>query len=191
MFYMEWLQEFKAFFLQFLKRLVSKLNKPLGRVPMFSLFTGRRRQKVVLVALVVLATVASSLFLFNSILGQMVFRSTLSSHGAVKAFGVGIYGDSNCSLPVEYIDWGLVEPGLASNVTFYIRNEGNYAVTLFLEAENWDPENASDYLTLKWDYADQIIDPDETFHVTLSLLASSDIEDVSDFSLDVIISGTG
>jgi len=188
---MELMQEFRAFFIQSLKRLIQKLNKALDRVSTFSLLNGKTRRKVVLVALVVLVTVASSLFLFNSILGQLVFRSTFSSYGAVKAFGVGVYWDSNCSLPVSSIDWGLVEPGLASNVTFYIRNEGNYAVTLFLEAENWDPENASDYLTLKWDYAGQIIGLDEIVGVTLSLWASPDIADVADFRFDVVISGTG
>jgi len=188
---MELTEELVAFFMQFLKRLVSKLNKAVGRVSMFSFLTGKTRQKVVLVALVVLVSVASCLFLFNSILGQLVFRSTFSSYGAVKAFGVGAYWDSNCSLPVSSIDWGLVEPGLASEVTFYIKNEGNYAVTLFLGAENWNPENTSDYLTLNWDYAGQTIDLDKTIPVTLSLWASPDIEDVADFRFDVIISGTG
>jgi hypothetical protein len=159
-------------------------------VSMSSLLIGRRRRRVVLVALVALLTVAFSLFLFSSILGQIVFRSSFSSHGTVKAFGVGVYWDNNCSVAVSSIDWGLVEPGLASDVTFYIRNEGNFAVTLFLGAENWTPENASDYLTLDWDYAGQIIGPGETVQVTLSLLASPDIEDVTDFGFDVILSGS-
>ena len=158
-------------------------------MPTFSLLARRRRQKVVLVALVALVTLASALFLFNSILGQLVFRSTISSYGKVKAFGVEVYWDSNCSVPVSPIDWGLVEPGLASNVTVYIRNEGNYGVTLFLSADNWTPENASDYLTLRWDYVGQIINLGETIQVTLSLLASPDIEDITSFSFDIIISG--
>ena len=163
---------------------------------MFSLLAGRRRQKVVLVALVALVTFASSLFLLNSIFGQLVFRTTISSHGVVKAFLVGVYWDSNCSVPVSSIDWGLIEPGLASNVTFYVRNEGNYAVTLFLSAENWTPENASNYLSLRWDYVGQIINPSETVQATFSLLASPDIEHIAeehiaDFSFDVIISSSG
>jgi len=60
----------------------------------------------------------------------------------------------------------------------------------FLGAENWSSENASDYLTLSWDYAGQTIGPDETVQVTLSLLASPDIEDVTDFGFDVILSGS-
>jgi len=157
-------------------------------MPLFSLLARRRRQKVVLVALVALVTLASALFLFNSILGQLLFRKTISSYGTVKAFGVRVYSDSNCSVPVSPIDWGLVEPGLASNVTVYIRNEGNYGVTLFLNADNWTPENASDYLTLTWDYVGQLISPRETVKVTLSLLASPDIEGITSFSFDIIIS---
>jgi len=157
---------------------------------MFSLLA-RRRQKVVLVALVGLVTFACSLFLLNSIFGQLVFRTTISSYGTVKALGVGVYWDSNCSVPVSSIDWGSIEPGSASNVAFYVRNEGNYAATLFLSAENWTPENASHYLSLRWDYVGQIIDSSETAHVTLSLIASPDVEHIVDFGFDVIISCGG
>lgn len=185
-----WVQEIRGFLSRIFEHIPSKLSEALGRVSLFLSFVGERRRKVVFM-LVVLVTVASCLFLFNSILGQLVFRSSFSSRGTMKAFGVGVYWDNNCSVPVSSIDWGLVDPGLASNLTFYIRNEGNYAVTLFLGAENWNPENASDHFALKWDYVGQIIVPDETVRVTLSLLASADIEDITDFSFDVIISGTG
>lgn len=179
-------QKIKAFLSQFSQQPVSKLNKTLSYLTMFSLPNGRR-QKVALVALIALVTL-TSLFLFNSILGQWVFRTTISSHGTVKALGVGVYWNSNCSVPVSSIEWGLIEPGLASNVTFYIRNEGNYGVTLFLGAENWNPENVSNYLSLRWDYVGQIVNPSETVQVTLSLLASPDVEDIVDFSFDVFIS---
>ena len=140
--------------------------------------------------LVVLLTFASCLALFGSILGQLIFTRTIGSYGKVKAFGVGVYWDSGCGSAVYYIDWGLVEPGLASDVTFYMRNEGNYPVALSLDAENWRPENASSYLTLSWDYAGEKISPGESVQVTLSLVASADIESITDFSFDVILSGT-
>ena len=142
---------------------------------------------MVLVALVIFA---SCLVLFGSILGQLIFTRTIGSGGKVKAFGVGVYWDSGCGSAVYYIDWGLVEPGLSSDVTFYVRNEGNYPVALFLGAENWSPENASDYLSLSWDYAGGTISLGETVKVTLSLAASADTESITDFSFDVILSGT-
>ena len=139
--------------------------------------------------LVVLVAFASCLVLFGSILGQLIFTRTIGSGGKVKTFGVGVYWDNGCSNAVFYIDWGLVEPGLASDVTFYVRNEGNYPVALFLGAENWHPENASSYLSLSWDYAGEVIGPGESVRVTLSLVASADIESITDFSFDVILSG--
>lgn len=178
----------RSFLSKIFERLPSKLSKAADHISVFLSFARERRRKVV-VMLVALVTVASSSFLLNSF-GQIVFRRTFSSHGTVKAFGVGVYWDSNCSIPVSSIDWGLVEPESASNLTFYIRNEGDDAVTLFLGAENWNPENASNYLTLKWDYAGQTINPSEVVQVTLSLLASPGVEDLTDFSFDVIISGT-
>ena len=182
------MQEVKTFLLEFLERLVSELNKASSRISKFWPFT-RRRQKVGLLALVLLATFASSMVLLNSILGQLVFRTTLSSHGAVKTFGVGVYWDSGCSFPVSSLDWGLVDPGASSNITFCIRNEGNYPVTLFLGAENWSPPSASDYLTLTWDYVGQTINPSKAVQVTLSLWASPDMGTLVDFYFDVILGG--
>lgn len=180
---------FEDFLPTVLKRFASKLNEIVNRMYAFSLFVGKEKKKVV-VMLLVLVVFASALFLFGPILGQLIFTRTIGSHGTVKAFGVGVYWDSGCGNAVSSIDWGLVEPGLASNVTFYIRNEGNYPVTLFLGAENWNPENASNYLTLSWDYAGETVGCDETVQVTLTLLASQDMEGITDFSFDVILSGT-
>lgn len=83
----------------------------------------------------------------------------------------------------------MIDPGSSSDITFYIRNEGNYPVTLFLGAENWNPSSASDYLTLTWEYVGQTIDAGETVQVTLSLVASSDMGNFVDFYFDVILGG--
>ena len=135
--------------------------------------------------------VTSALLLLGPSLAQFTFRSTIGSHGAVKAFGVGVYWDSLCINPVSSVDWGLVEPDATCNVTIHLKNEGNFPVTLFLGAENWNPENASDYFTLTWDYGNETIDAGETLRVTLSLLTSSGVEDVKGFSFDIVIGGVG
>ena len=152
----------------------------------FSLLVGKRKQKVVM--LVGLVTLALTLFFTVSIFGQSTFRRTIGSHGAVEAVGIGVYWDSNCSSTVSSIDWGSVEPGLAKHVTVYLRNEGNDDVTLFLGTENWSSEDAFNYLTLSWDYAGETVRPGETVRVTLSLLASPDMEGITSFGFDIIIS---
>jgi len=168
---------------------VLKLSKLLGRISSFRFFAGGRRLRVGM--LVLLVTFASTLLLFSSILGHLTYRSTIGSEGVVKTFGVGVYWDSGCSNPVSSVDWGLVEPGSAYNVTIYVRNEGNYAATLFLGAENWNPEDASNCLTLTWDYDNDMIDPSETVRITLTLLTSPGMGEITSFSFDIVISGVG
>jgi hypothetical protein len=111
--------------------------------------------------------------------------------GTVKAVGVGVYWDNACSSRVASIDWGLVEPGSAENVTVFIRNEGNVAATLSLEAVNWSPLNASDFITLSWDYSGQVVDPNEVVEVALFLSVPSSIEGITSFIFDIVIAGSG
>ncbi len=66
--------------------------------------------------------------------------------GTVKAVGVGVFLDSNCTNPVSFIDFGMVEPGSMNNMTVYVRNEGNVAASISMATENWNLSNASDYL---------------------------------------------
>jgi len=105
--------------------------------------------------------------------------------------GVGVYWDSNCSSAVSWIEWGTVEPGLTRNVTVYLRNEGNEAANLFMFPDNWNPPEASNYMTLSWDYAGNSVDPQEIVQTTLRLSTSPGIEGITNFNFDIIIGATG
>jgi len=115
----------------------------------------------------------------------------LSSVGTVRAVGVGVYRDSICSQSVSVIDWGSVEPGAVKNVTVYVRNEGNTPTTLSLQTANWNPANATSYISLSWDYNGQTIDLSQVIGVTLSLSISSIIEGITTFSFDIVVVGSG
>ena len=52
------------------------------------------------------------------------------------------------------------------NVTVFVRSEGNTAITLSMNTTNWNPPNASDFITLSWDYGGQVIDPNEVVGAT-------------------------
>ena len=123
--------------------------------------------------------------------GLMSVSAYLSGVGTVKAIGVGVYWDSGCSQAVSSIDWGLTDPGSVKNVTVYVRKEGNAPATFFLEADNWSPVNASSYMTLSWSYNGETVDPEHVVEVTLSLYISPDIEEISSFGFDIIISAFG
>jgi hypothetical protein len=88
------------------------------------------------------------------------------------------------------IDWGLLSPGTAANVSFYIRNEGNLPVRLGLTAQNWSPANASSYMSLSWNSEGTVLPVGNVTLATLTLNVSSSISGITSFSFDVVIVGS-
>ncbi|MBS7632799.1 hypothetical protein KEJ15_04145 [Candidatus Bathyarchaeota archaeon] len=136
----------------------------------------------VLLSLVTLTVVASG-FIQSSV--------RIRGQGTVKALGVGVFWNSNCTSPVSFIDWGMVEPGSMNNVTVYVRNEGNVAASISLATENWNPLNASDCLTLSWNYDGKQLNPLEVVQVMLTLTVPVDVHGIKSFSFDIVISISG
>jgi len=152
----------------------------------------REKRVFIVLALMSIIIVAVSVLFLTNITGGLLQRSTtVGSTGAVKGVGVGVFWDSKCTNRVSSINWSLVEPGSLNNATVYIRNEGNAPVTLSLKTENWNPISASNNLTLNWNYAGQNISPNEAVQVKLTLVVSSSIKGITNFSFDIIITGTG
>jgi len=114
----------------------------------------------------------------------------LSSIGNVTTVGVGAYWDEACTNEVATIDWGTIDPGGSVNKVMYIKNEGNTAITLSLNATNWSPSNAGNYISLDWDYSGQEIAAGGVIQVTLTLTVSSSISGITSFTFDIIITGT-
>lgn len=142
------------------------------------------RKHILLIFLAIaLASTASGLALLST-------RITISNVGTVKAIGVGIYWDIGCSNRVTSVDWGMAEPGITKNVTFYIRNEGNTPITLSINTTNWNPPNASNFITLQWDYDDQPIQPNQTLQIQLMLAISPDIEGITSYGFDIILNAS-
>ena len=144
--------------------------------------------KLVIKPMLLLLIMATLTF---AVYGLMQSSMRIAGTGTVKVVDVGVFWDFNCTEEIHVIDWGLVEPGSANNVTIYVRNEGNVVTTLFMYTENWDPTNATDYLELTWDYESSPLEPSEVAQVTLTLAVSTNVEGISNFSFDIIIGISG
>lgn len=128
---------------------------------------------------------------FPFLMGTLQVSRSIPSGGLIKAINVSVFGDENCSVPLSSIDWGVLEPGSSVNRTIWVRNDGNYGLTLSLSTGNWSPVNASDYLVLGWDYGGEVIGPGEVLGVVLTLSVSPDIVGVESFSFEIVIVGSG
>lgn len=147
-----------------------------------SLFHDMLKPFMVIVVVLILL-----MFVSGPLLGQFSSQRLIGSKGKVKVLGVGVYWNLNCTSPVYSLDWGSVEPSSMKNITVFVRNEGNEPSTLFLNTSGWSPANASNFMTLTWDYDGGIIDFGQTAKVTLTLSVSAITEMIKDFSFDIII----
>jgi len=109
----------------------------------------------------------------------------------IKAVGVGVYSDINCTLPVTSIDWGFMEPGQTKGVTVFIKNEGNVPSTLNITTEAWDPTEAQEYIVFTNDYDGRTLDPMETVQVLFTLHVKPTISGIKQFSFDILVNIEG
>jgi len=142
------------------------------------------------IATLLLIGCALSLSMLTQVMSSMQTNTKISNQGALKTVGVGVYWDSGLTNKVSSIDWGILEPGSNVNKTVYIRNEGNAAATLSMTTSNWNPSNASNYLTLTWNYGGQTLNVNEAIQVKFTLSASSSVTGITNFSFDITITAS-
>ncbi len=85
------------------------------------------------------------------------------------------------------------KPHASKNVTVYVRNEGDRTIVLLLNASDWDPSSAREYINLSWNYDGQVLRIEETIEVALVLSVNStswfETPRIQDYSFDIVISG--
>ena len=123
--------------------------------------------------------------------GLLMAYQRVPSSGNVKAVGVGVYWDNACTNNVTSIDWGFLEPGATVNKTVYIKNEGNTPMVLNMTTDNWNPASASENITLSWNREGYLLNTTApVVQAILTLSVSPNISGVTNFSFDIIITGT-
>ena len=134
--------------------------------------------------------------LVMSTLGALVVTRTVSNTGNVRvvtpppSVQLGVYSDSGCTTVLSSVIWGTLNPGSTTTATMYLRNEGNVAITLSVQAANWNPASASSYLTFGWNCDGYVLAPNQVVQALLSLQVSSSINGVTGFSFDITITAS-
>jgi len=150
-----------------------------------------KSERIVAIATLALIIYTLALALTGQVMSTIQTNRTISNAGAVRAIGVGVYWNSTGTNMVTSINWGTLEPGSSTNRTCYIQNEGNSASILSMNATNWNPSNASDYISLSWDYGGQLVNPGKLIPVIFTLSISDSVEGITSFSFDITIVGSG
>jgi len=152
----------------------------------------KEKSKMKLILRIFGVVFAISLIMANIdlIFGLLTAVLPIATTGVVTLAGLNAYWDSGCTNEVTSISWGSMYPGSSKNVTIYLKNTGNVPITLSLTTDSWNPSNAETYFTLTWDYSGGQIQPDEVLQITLTLTVSGDVQGITNFSFNVVITGT-
>lgn len=121
----------------------------------------------------------------------LTFVYTIRNVGRIRGIGVGIYWDNNCTLKVETIDWGDLDPGDLAGVTIYIKNIRNTNFTLNLTVGNWTPTIAKNYLVVDWNYSGEVLMPSQVIPVQFTLYVDPSVIGIENFSFDIAVNATG
>jgi hypothetical protein len=105
----------------------------------------------------------------------------------VESFGVGIYWDPKCKNRTSELHLGNIAPNSNTTRTVYIRNEGDTKVTLYLSTTEWNPQKASEYMRLSWNYYGRSFNAGQIIPVILTLSVNSEINGVTDFQFKTTI----
>ena len=124
-------------------------------------------------------------------LGTLTTQRKISNIGSIKAIGVDVFSDLNCTEPILQIKWGILEPNTSKTIATFVKNSGNSPVTLIVYAQNWLPVNCTDYMTLTASPNNALIQPSQVIEVNLTLSVASDVHGIIDFSFDIVFNGSG
>jgi len=110
--------------------------------------------------------------------------------GTITSVNVGVYSDAACTQTCTTINVGSLNPGSAFTQTVYIKNTGTVPVTLSMNTSNWNPAEASSYLTLSWNRQNYVLNAGLSVQATLTLTAATNTGSLTTFSFTATITGT-
>jgi hypothetical protein len=147
----------------------------------------RKISKGAITAIVVVVGLALTL----TTAGLLGVSQTVPSSATITTVNVGVYSDSACTQTLTSIDWGSISPGDSLTRTIYVKNTGTVQITLSMTKTNWNPPSADGPITLTWNREGWTIDAGQSTAATLTLSVSSSISDITTFSVNIVITGTG
>ena len=137
----------------------------------------------------IIALAATGIFL-TLVTAGLISTQTVQSNGTISAVNVGVYSNSSCTQSLTSINWGTLSATNSTARTIYIKNTGNVPVTLTLTTGNWVPTTADSVLTLTWNRQNSVLTAGQSISATLTLTVASSTGSLTDFSFDIIITGT-
>ena len=138
------------------------------------------------------AILVGATIILAAVLVIVVFTQTIHATGKVKTVGCQVFFDAAATQPVSNIDWGVLEPNSALNITIYVKNTGNVPVNWTTSTSNWNPPSASVYIIFVADWKGAVnTPPGAVVAVVFTESISADVTGFTTYSYDINISASG
>jgi len=150
-------------------------------------------KKTALIPLIALVFAAVTLSAITA--GVLIAQQNVPNRGDLggnitSTIDIRVYTDPDATINCTTIDWGSLNSGDTATKTIFIKNAGNVSETLSMTAIDWTPSNAIQSLYITWNKEGTILEAGKVVPATITLKIESDTGDLSDFSFNLVISGT-
>ncbi len=135
-----------------------------------------------LVIVLIGSIIVLAIFNAGNIAQILINNARVGNSGTVQTIGL--------EASVSEIKWGVLYPDSYANQSLTLKNIGAAAVRMSFTTSDWVPTNASDYITLDWDYNEADVAAAQIVPVTMMLHVSPLIEGITDFNFTITFYGT-
>ena len=138
----------------------------------------------------ILSLVVASIIVTTQMTGVYTIGSSASLQTPPE---IGVYWDITTLDDVTHINWGVINIStveVSKTVTVYVKNKGNTDFTGSLSTEDWNPSEASNFITLDWDFGSNPLKVGRIRTTQFTLRVSPEITGITDFNFTIIVTGT-
>ena len=142
-------------------------------------------------AIVIILVVTSLALTFTTYAALSTTQNVNSTGTITVSANLGVYSDNNCQNTISTIDWGNITPGANITRTVYIKNTGTgVSLALSMGTSGWNPTTANGPIAISWNRDATRLIPGQSVAANLTLSVSPSIVDITNFSVQVTITGT-
>ena len=121
----------------------------------------------------------------------------IGGSGTIIGIGLEVYSDAGLTSQLAAISWGNVTAGDVIAYDMWILITENSPATLAMSLENWQPSEASQYISMGWDYAGNVVNPGQSLKVRLTMTLADNALDFlilapdGEFAFDIVLTAMG
>jgi len=114
------------------------------------------------------------------------------NHAQIAAVGVDLWADEQCTINASEtgINWGVFDLGETKNDTIWASNPGTVPITLSFVTGNWQPIDATKYISLSWSYTGAVMQPADVTPLTFYCTVALNTTGFTAFNYTITVTGT-